>query len=130
MIVQELDQLQIEVLIRRNSKMRKLHTPTVIRNIIILNPVMSTKYQIIGIVCAEDRPWTVEDLVRWLPDQIGYTNVETITGPGIGNIKKLLTDTGYVIIAGSFTWSPNEVIIAEDNWHNIEDNNWNYIKRR
>ena len=44
--------------------MRKLHTATVIRNIIILNPVLNVKYQINGIVCAEDRPWTVEDLVR------------------------------------------------------------------
>lgn len=44
--------------------MKRMHTPTVIRNITILNPVQGTKYQINGIVCAEDRPWTVEDLIR------------------------------------------------------------------
>lgn len=80
--------------------MKRLHTPTVIRNVIILNPVQSIKYQINGIVCAEDRPWTVEDLVRWLPDQIGHTGVSTITGPGIGYIKKRFTDSGCVIQAG------------------------------
>lgn len=110
--------------------MRKLRTSTVIRNIIIRHPIQNTKYQINGIVCAEDRPWTVEDLVRWLPDQIGHTNITAVSGPGAGYIKKRNTDSGYVIqIGDTFTWGLNETIIAEDNWHNIEDNNWNYIKR-
>ena len=111
--------------------MKRLHTPTVIRNIIIVHPIQNTKYQINGIVCAEDRPWTVEDLVRWLPDQIGHTNITTVSGPGVGYIKKRNTDSGYVIQVGDmFSWSLNETIIAEDNWHNIEDDNWNYIKYR
>lgn len=111
--------------------MRKLRTPTVIRNVIIVHPIQNVKYQINGIVCAEDRPWTVEDLVRWLPDQIGHTEVSTITGPGISSIKKTFIGTGYLIQAGSmYSWNPSEVIIAEDNWHNIEDDNWNYINYR
>lgn len=108
--------------------MRKLRTATVIRNIIIRHPVQNVKYQINGIVCAEDRPWTTEDLLRWLPDQIGHTNITTIAGPGVGFIKKQYIGTGYLVVLGSIhSWEPNEVVIAEDNWHNIEDDNWNYI---
>ena len=111
--------------------MKRLHTPTVIRNITIRHPVSSVKYQINGIVCAEDRPWTVEDLMRWLPDQIPHTNISTVSGPGAGYIKKRSTDSGYVIQVGdTFSWNLNETIIAEDNWHNIEEDNWNYKKYR
>ena len=44
--------------------MKRLHTATVIRNIVMKNTTINVQYQICGIVCAEDRPWTVEDLVR------------------------------------------------------------------
>lgn len=80
--------------------MRKLRTPTVIRNIIIRHPVQNVKYQICGIVCAEDRPWTVEDLIRWLPDQVNYTGITTVAGPGVGYIKKQFIGTGYLIQVG------------------------------
>lgn len=108
--------------------MKRLHTATVIRNITIRHPLQGVKYQINGIVCAEDRPWTVEDLIRWLPDQIPHTNITTVSGPGVGFIKKQFIGTGYLVELGStFSWAPNEVVIAEDNWHNIEDDNWHYI---
>lgn len=111
--------------------MRKLRTPTVIRNIIIDNSSQGLRYQISGIVCTEDRPWTIEDLVRWLPDQISHTNISAVSGPGVNFIKKQFVGSGYIIQLGdTFSWNIEDTKVLEDNWHNIEDNNWNYIVNR